>query len=245
MLASLTSASAIGGGRPEPPTSRCCWSACWAASPTSSPSPSPTRWIQSGWAIAIVSVLLAAELVLDKVAVVDHVNDVVQTLVAPTVGGVIFAAPPPPNRPTPPPGCSGTLGRRAAGVARRHRPRHQGHRPPGSSTPPPSASAPRWSAPRGRRLPGHEPDRGVPAHPDPGRPHPARPGRPWPCSAGPAAAAGRPRSDLATRPARPGTPPGPAADGPFGGEVGAADRPGRPAEEPDRHERRRRPLARR
>jgi len=54
--------------------------------------PEPYRWIQSGWAIAIVSVLLAAELVLDKVAVVDHVNDVVQTLVRPTVGGVIFAA---------------------------------------------------------------------------------------------------------------------------------------------------------
>jgi Domain of unknown function (DUF4126) len=54
--------------------------------------PEPYRWIQSGWAIAIVSVLLAAELILDKVAVVDHVNDVVQTLVRPTVGGVIFAA---------------------------------------------------------------------------------------------------------------------------------------------------------
>ena len=48
--------------------------------------PEPYRWIQSGWAIAIVSVLLAAELILDKVAVVDHVNDVVQTLVRPTVG---------------------------------------------------------------------------------------------------------------------------------------------------------------
>ena len=54
--------------------------------------PEPYRWIQSGWAIAIVSVLLGAELVLDKVAVVDHVNDIVQTLVRPTVGGVIFAA---------------------------------------------------------------------------------------------------------------------------------------------------------
>ena len=54
--------------------------------------PEPYRWIQSGWAIAIVSVLLAAELILDKVAVVDHVNDVVQTLVRPAVGGVIFAA---------------------------------------------------------------------------------------------------------------------------------------------------------
>ena len=54
--------------------------------------PEPYRWIQSGWTLAVVSVLLLAELVLDKVAVVDHVNDVVQTLVRPTVGGVIFAA---------------------------------------------------------------------------------------------------------------------------------------------------------
>jgi Domain of unknown function (DUF4126) len=54
--------------------------------------PEPYRWIESGWAIAVVSVLLVAELVLDKVAVVDHVNDLVQTLVRPTVGGVIFAA---------------------------------------------------------------------------------------------------------------------------------------------------------
>jgi hypothetical protein len=43
-------------------------------------------------ALAVVSVLLAAELVLDKIAVVDHVNDAIQTLVRPTVGGVIFAA---------------------------------------------------------------------------------------------------------------------------------------------------------
>ncbi len=54
--------------------------------------PEPYRWIQSGWALAVVSVLLLAEVILDKVAVVDHVNDAVQTLVRPTVGGVIFAA---------------------------------------------------------------------------------------------------------------------------------------------------------
>jgi len=54
--------------------------------------PEPYRWIQSGWALGVVSVLLVAELVLDKVPVVDHVNDAVQTLVRPTVGGVIFAA---------------------------------------------------------------------------------------------------------------------------------------------------------
>jgi hypothetical protein len=54
--------------------------------------PQPYQWIQSGWAIAIVSVLLVAEEILDKVAVVDHINDAVQTFVRPTVGGVIFAA---------------------------------------------------------------------------------------------------------------------------------------------------------
>jgi Domain of unknown function (DUF4126) len=54
--------------------------------------PEPYRWIQSGWALGVVSVLLVAELVLDKVPVVDHLNDAVQTLVRPTVGGVIFAA---------------------------------------------------------------------------------------------------------------------------------------------------------
>src|SRR5262245_14074259 len=54
--------------------------------------PEPYRWIQSGWAIATVSVLLLAEVVLDKVAVVDHVNDLIQTFVRPAVGGAIFPA---------------------------------------------------------------------------------------------------------------------------------------------------------
>ena len=54
--------------------------------------PQPDQWIQSGGAIAIVSVLLLAEVVLDKVAVVDHINDTIQTFVRPAVGGVIFAA---------------------------------------------------------------------------------------------------------------------------------------------------------
>jgi hypothetical protein len=54
--------------------------------------PAPYHWIQSGWALAVIALLLLAEVVLDKVAVVDHVNDLVQTLVRPTVGGVVFAA---------------------------------------------------------------------------------------------------------------------------------------------------------
>ena len=54
--------------------------------------PEPYSWIESGWALGVVSLLLLPEIVLDKVVVVDHVNDLVQTLVRPAVGGVIFAA---------------------------------------------------------------------------------------------------------------------------------------------------------
>jgi hypothetical protein len=54
--------------------------------------PASFAWISSGWALVAVAVLLAAEVVLDKVPVVDHVNDAVQTFVRPAVGGVIFAA---------------------------------------------------------------------------------------------------------------------------------------------------------
>lgn len=49
-------------------------------------------WIESNWAIAICSVLLISEFVLDKIAVIDHMNDLVATLVRPTIGGLIFAA---------------------------------------------------------------------------------------------------------------------------------------------------------
>src|SRR5680860_329321 len=42
--------------------------------------------------IIIALLLLAVELVLDKIPGVDHVNDLVQTAVRPLVGGVIFAA---------------------------------------------------------------------------------------------------------------------------------------------------------
>lgn len=54
--------------------------------------PSEYSWVRSDWAIAIGAVLLAAEVVLDKVPIVDHANDVVQTLVRPTVGGLISSA---------------------------------------------------------------------------------------------------------------------------------------------------------
>lgn len=49
-------------------------------------------WLADGWVLLVVAVLLAAEVVLDKVPVVDSVNDAVQTFVRPASGGAVFAA---------------------------------------------------------------------------------------------------------------------------------------------------------
>ncbi|MCW2141422.1 protein of unknown function (DUF4126) [Actinoplanes cyaneus] len=54
--------------------------------------PQSWSWVTNGWTILILAVLLAIEVVADKVPVVDHVNDVVQTFVRPTAGGLVFGA---------------------------------------------------------------------------------------------------------------------------------------------------------
>ncbi|GAA3806738.1 DUF4126 domain-containing protein [Sphaerisporangium flaviroseum] len=54
--------------------------------------PQDYSWLTNGWVLAIISVLLLAEVVLDKVPVVDHVNDIIQTAVRPAAGGVVFSA---------------------------------------------------------------------------------------------------------------------------------------------------------
>ena len=41
------------------------------------------------WVIAIIAVLLIVEVVADKVPAVDHVNDVIQTVVRPAAGGLL------------------------------------------------------------------------------------------------------------------------------------------------------------
>lgn len=54
--------------------------------------PSGWTWLSNGWVLLILGILLAIEMVADKVPVVDHVNDVVQTVVRPTAGGLAFGA---------------------------------------------------------------------------------------------------------------------------------------------------------
>jgi hypothetical protein len=50
------------------------------------------QWLSNGWVIAILVVLLAVEVVADKIPVVDHLNDGVHTLIRPTAGGLSFGA---------------------------------------------------------------------------------------------------------------------------------------------------------
>ena len=54
--------------------------------------PGGWQWLSNGWVIGILAVLLAVEVVADKIPVVDHVNDAVQTVVRPTAGGLAFGA---------------------------------------------------------------------------------------------------------------------------------------------------------
>ena len=54
--------------------------------------PGDYAWVRSDWAIAIGVVLLVIELILDKIPVVDHMHDVISTVIRPTVGGLIASA---------------------------------------------------------------------------------------------------------------------------------------------------------
>lgn len=54
--------------------------------------PDALTWMESWWAIGVGAVLLLTDVVLDKVPLVDTVNDAVQTVIRPATGGVVFAA---------------------------------------------------------------------------------------------------------------------------------------------------------
>ncbi|MFI9590975.1 DUF4126 domain-containing protein [Nonomuraea sp. NPDC052265] len=54
--------------------------------------PDGYSWLSNWGVLAIIAVLLLAEMVLDKVPAVDTVNDAIQTVVRPAAGGVVFSA---------------------------------------------------------------------------------------------------------------------------------------------------------
>ena len=52
----------------------------------------PWDALESWWTIGVLVVLVVIEAIADKVPVVDHVNDAIQTFIRPTAGAVVFAA---------------------------------------------------------------------------------------------------------------------------------------------------------
>lgn len=49
-------------------------------------------WLENGWVMAIVAVLLIVEVVADKIPALDSINDTIQTFVRPTAGGIVFGS---------------------------------------------------------------------------------------------------------------------------------------------------------
>lgn len=54
--------------------------------------PSSWSWLSSDLALWITGILLVVEMVADKIPAVDSVNDVLQTVVRPASGGIVFGA---------------------------------------------------------------------------------------------------------------------------------------------------------
>lgn len=54
--------------------------------------PAAWRWLEDPGVLVVLGVLLAVEVVADKVPTLDHINDAVQTLIRPTSGGLAFGA---------------------------------------------------------------------------------------------------------------------------------------------------------
>lgn len=52
----------------------------------------PWDALTSGWVIGVLVLLLLIEVLVDKIPAVDSVNDVVQTVVRPVAGAILFAA---------------------------------------------------------------------------------------------------------------------------------------------------------
>ncbi|MCR4408533.1 MAG: DUF4126 domain-containing protein [Anaerolineae bacterium] len=52
----------------------------------------PWDALTSGWVIGVLVILLLIEILVDKIPAVDSINDVIQTIVRPVAGAILFAA---------------------------------------------------------------------------------------------------------------------------------------------------------
>ena len=54
--------------------------------------PKNWEWLSNEWILVILAVLLVIEVIADKIPAVDSVNDVIQTVVRPASGGLVFGS---------------------------------------------------------------------------------------------------------------------------------------------------------
>ncbi len=54
--------------------------------------PQGWSWMENGWVLAILAVLLVVEVIADKIPALDTVNDAIQTFVRPASGGIVFGS---------------------------------------------------------------------------------------------------------------------------------------------------------
>ena len=52
--------------------------------------PPAWAWLANEWVMLVIGILLVLEIVADKIPAVDSVNDIIQTVVRPTAGGILF-----------------------------------------------------------------------------------------------------------------------------------------------------------
>ncbi len=52
--------------------------------------PPAWAWLSNEWVMLVIGILLVLEIVADKIPAVDSVNDIIQTVVRPTAGGILF-----------------------------------------------------------------------------------------------------------------------------------------------------------
>ncbi|HSB67673.1 MAG TPA: DUF4126 domain-containing protein, partial [Anaerolineales bacterium] len=53
---------------------------------------SPWNTLESWWVIAVLIVLSVVEFFADKIPAINHVNDIIQTVIRPIAGAIVFAA---------------------------------------------------------------------------------------------------------------------------------------------------------
>ena len=52
--------------------------------------PPAWAWLSNEWVMLVIGILLVLEIVADKIPAVDSINDIIQTVVRPTAGGILF-----------------------------------------------------------------------------------------------------------------------------------------------------------